>query len=169
MQIDPYGELTQKVSALSKAMAVGTDDEDISVPYEPYLSVKAILDPNSPGYFQTYTFNYKPQSLVRYFDDQYPSASGIGLFSFEKEDNDDDGDGDPLNALGSVFGMEQDKQLRKEPKQVKEKTYKTPVERSVGRPHDLGWFEKLNYIPADEVVSFGEMPQGRIIPDEECD
>jgi hypothetical protein len=102
-------------------------------------------------------------------DNQYPSASGVGLFSFEKEDNDDDSFGEnPLNALGSVFGIEQERQLRKEPKPDNETTYKVPIERSVGRPHELGWFEKLNAQPSKK-VRLGEMPAGRIIPDEECD
>ena len=169
MQADPYGELTEKVLALFQAMAVGTDDENIFLPYEPYLSVKASLDPNSPGFFQTYTWNVNKKSLVRYFDNQYPGSSGLGLFSFEKEDNDDNGDDNPLNAFGSVLGIEQEKQLRKEPKVEKEVTYKPPAVRAVGRPHGLGWYEKMTRIPPGKRVRFGEIPSGRIIPDEECD
>lgn len=74
MQIDPYGDLTNKVEALYSAMAVGTDDQ--RDPYIPYL---ANTDPNGPGFFQTYTFNYAKQSLVRFLDNQYPSAGGVDL------------------------------------------------------------------------------------------
>mmetsp|Transcript_8496 Transcript_8496/g.21203 ORF Transcript_8496/g.21203 Transcript_8496/m.21203 type:complete len:650 (+) Transcript_8496:193-2142(+) len=169
MQIDPYGDLTEKVLALFQAMAVGTDDEKIFLPYGPYLSEKARLDQNSPGYFQTYTWDYPTKSLVRFFDNQFPSASGVGLFSFEKDDVDDNEGADPMNALGSMLGIEQDKQLRKEPKPEKETTYTVPVERSVGRPHELDWFDKLNETPSNKVVRLGEVPSGRIIPDEECE
>lgn len=169
MQIDPYGDLTEKVFELSRAMAKGTDDERLLYPYAPVIHPGTSINPDSPGFFQTYTWNYPRQSVVRFLDNQYPSASGVGLFSFEKEDNDDDSFGEnPLNALGSVFGIEQERQLRKEPKPDNETTYKVPIERSVGRPHELGWFEKLNAQPSKK-VRLGEMPAGRIIPDEECD
>jgi hypothetical protein len=72
MQIDPYGDVTNKIDDLYQAMAVGTDD--LRDPYEPYL---ANLDKKGPGYFQTYTFNHNKQSIVRFLDNQYPSAANI--------------------------------------------------------------------------------------------
>lgn len=71
MQTDPYGDLTNIIDKLYKAMAVGTDDE--RDPYNVYLGNK---DPNGPGYFQSYTFNHERLSLVRFLDSQYPSAGG---------------------------------------------------------------------------------------------
>lgn len=71
MQIDPYGDLTNILDKLYKAMAVGTEDE--RDPYNEYLGN---MDPNGPGYFQSYTFNHERLSLVRFLDSQYPSAGG---------------------------------------------------------------------------------------------
>jgi hypothetical protein len=72
MQIDPYGDVTNKIDDLHQAMAVGTDD--VRDPYTPYL---ANTDKNGPGYFQTYTFNHNKQSIVRFLDNQYPSAGNV--------------------------------------------------------------------------------------------
>ena len=69
MQIDPYGDLTNILDKLYKAMSVGTDDE--RDPYEAYLGN---VDAKGPGYFQSYTFNHERLSLVRFLDSQYPSA-----------------------------------------------------------------------------------------------
>ena len=69
MQIDPYGDLTNKLEDLFHAMAVGTDDER-----DPYFDYLANIDSNGPGYFQTYTFNHAKQSIVRFLDNRYPSA-----------------------------------------------------------------------------------------------
>lgn len=76
MQIDPYGDLTNKVEDLYRAMAVGTDDE--RDPYTPYL---ANLDQKGPGFFQTYTFNHPRNSIVRFLDNQYPSAGSVELLA----------------------------------------------------------------------------------------
>jgi hypothetical protein len=86
MQIDPYGDITNKVEALHSAMAVGTNDE--RDPYVPYL---ANVDPNGPGFFQTYTFNYAKQSIVRFLDNQYPSAGGVDLIGKASPESDDGG------------------------------------------------------------------------------
>jgi hypothetical protein len=86
MQIDPYGDLTNKVEALHSAMAVGTDDE--RDPYVPYL---ANVDKNGPGFFQTYTFNYAKQSIVRFLDNQYPSAGGVDLLGGAPSEESGDG------------------------------------------------------------------------------
>ena len=63
MQIDPYGDIKNVVGRLCEAVSVGT--EDARDPYIPYLNN---LDKESPGYFQTYTFNHDRQSLVRFLD-----------------------------------------------------------------------------------------------------
>ena len=63
MYLDPYGDIRNTVDKLAKAMAVGTDDE--RNPYAPYI---ASVSKNSPGYFETHTFNYHPMSLVRFLD-----------------------------------------------------------------------------------------------------
>jgi hypothetical protein len=82
MQTDPYGDLTNKVEELYHAMEVGTDDE--RDPYEAYLCNP---DPKGPGYFQTYTFNHAKYSLVRFLDNQYPSATKVDLFVPIEEDD----------------------------------------------------------------------------------
>lgn len=66
MQTDPYGDLTNIVEKLVKAMSVGTIDER-----DPYAVYLANPDPDGPGYFQTYTFNHGKLSLVRFLDNQY--------------------------------------------------------------------------------------------------
>jgi hypothetical protein len=63
MYLDPYADIRNTVDKLQKAMAVGSDDA--RNPYEPYLNS---LSRDSPGYFQTYTFNHHPMSLVRFLD-----------------------------------------------------------------------------------------------------
>lgn len=73
MQTDPYGDLTNILDKLYKAMAVGTDDE--RDPYDIYLGN---MDPKGPGYFQSYTFDHERLSLVRFLDSQYPSAGRGG-------------------------------------------------------------------------------------------
>lgn len=73
MQTDPYGDLTNILDKLYKAMAVGTDDE--RDPYDIYLGN---MNPKGPGYFQSYTFDHERLSLVRFLDSQYPSAGRGG-------------------------------------------------------------------------------------------
>lgn len=63
MQIDPYADLRNVMSRLSATMAVGTDDAR-----DPYTSYLFSPNKDSPGYFQTYTFNHDRQSLVRFLD-----------------------------------------------------------------------------------------------------
>ena len=63
MYLDPYADIRNVVDKLQRAMSVGTEDE--RNPYEPYL---ASLSVDSPAYFQTYTFNHHPMSLVRFLD-----------------------------------------------------------------------------------------------------
>ncbi|KAG7361965.1 hypothetical protein IV203_025631 [Nitzschia inconspicua] len=75
MQIDPYADLTNKVELLYRAMAIGTDEE--RDPYEKYLGMDAVTDPTNPAYFETYTFNAPPNSLVRFIDNQYPEREGF--------------------------------------------------------------------------------------------
>ena len=74
MQTDPYGDLTNIVDKLIKAMSVGTNDER-----NPYAVYIASTDPESPGYFQTYTFNHEKLSLVRFLDGQYERSGGAEL------------------------------------------------------------------------------------------
>jgi hypothetical protein len=63
MYLDPYADIRNVVDKLQRAMCVGTDDE--RDPYEPYLQSLSV---DSPAYFQTYTFNHNPMSLVRFLD-----------------------------------------------------------------------------------------------------
>ena len=58
-----------------------------------------------------------------------------------------------------------DKNLRTEPKPEVKETYKVPEERGTGRPHKLGWFERLN-TEEGEKLRLGERPPGKIIQDD---
>ena len=78
---------------LSKAMAVGTDDE--INPYAPYLS---IIGEKSPAYFETYTFNHHPMSLVRFLDEKKFEGGATQYEAKPKKDN------NPFAAV-SIFGM----------------------------------------------------------------
>ena len=80
MQIDPYGDLTNKLGDLSRAMAVGTDDAR-----DPYAAYAASVNPGDPGFFQTYTFDHPKRSLVRFLDNSYPSARDEDLWGGETE------------------------------------------------------------------------------------
>jgi len=57
------------------------------------------------------------------------------------------------------------KSLRSEPMVVKETRYQPPVERAMGRPHELGWLEKLE-TPEEDWVRLGQVPTGRIITED---
>ncbi len=71
--------------------------------------------------------------------------------------------------LGGLFnlggGDNSEKSLRSEPKPEKYEKYNVPDERKAGRPHEMGWFERLNK-PKDEKMRLGQVPPGRIIPEE---
>ena len=53
--------------------------------------------------------------------------------------------------------------LRVEPKYEPEGDYDAPEERKIDRPHELGWFERLNDSDG-KGGRLGEMAPGRIIP-----
>lgn len=87
MQIDPYGDLTNKLEDLYRAMAIGTDDER-----DPYAVYTASVTPGSPGFFQTYTFNHSKNSIVSFLDNQYPSAANsVDLFTGAEEGAEEEG------------------------------------------------------------------------------
>lgn len=174
MQVDPYADLTMKVDQLYRAMAVGTDDA--RDPYAKYLGLEASLDPKNPAYFETYTFNYPPNALVRFLDNTYPSAGGIsGLVGpaptkvDSSEGGSNDNNNNPFDGLSNLFNSIGDigeKNLRSEPKFDEENTvYIVPKERADGRKHNLGWFEELN-APNGKEARLGELAPGKIIPDE---
>lgn len=158
MQKDPYADLTNKVESLFRAMAIGTDDA--RNPYESYLSNP---DPKGPGYFQTYTHNHHQQSIVRFLDNKYEGGAVEFIGLPEKEESDDGG------FLGGLFNFGGDdkksgpvKSLRSEPTEQAEGTYRAPDIRQMGRPHMLGWLEKLE-TPEEDQMKLGQVPAGRII------
>lgn len=148
MQLDPYGDITNVVDKLNRAMAVGSDDE--RDPYKVYL---ANPSPDGPGYFQTYTFNHDSLSLVRFLDSQYERESGGGASA----------------APQSVeftdffnFGGEQNAGLRSKEQEKTSSVYKVPAARAAGRPHDLGWLDLLAE-DKEEQLRLGKIPAGKII------
>eukprot|EP00957_Ditylum_brightwellii_P026288 1988426-Ditylum_brightwellii.AAC.1 len=63
MQLDPYGDITNTLLRLSDALAVGSEDER-----DAFVDYVANTSKNSPGWFQTYTFDHEVNSLVRFLD-----------------------------------------------------------------------------------------------------
>lgn len=156
MQVDPYADLTNLLERLSKAMAVGTDDERI--PYETYLANK---DPNGPGKFQTYTFNHEKLSLVRFLDSQYESAGSSDVSSPSDSQ---------MGGLENLFGgflknnAAGSAPLRTNPVEEVGDFYTVPKERAAGRPHNLGWLDLLNDSENSGTdLRLGKVPPGRII------
>lgn len=162
MQIDPYGDITKKVGDLYRAMAVGTDEER-----DPYAIYELSLKPGQPGFFQTYTFDHNKKSLVRFLDNQYPSARNVEIFAPPTESEESQGGGFDLGGLFNFGGDDQkEKNLRSDPRPEKFETYTVPDERAAGRPHALGWFDTLNKREGEKKI-LGQVPPGRIIPDDE--
>jgi hypothetical protein len=154
MQPDPYGDIYNIIVRLVDAVSVGTDDLTDAF-YKDYLGNQDSV--NGPGSFQTYTFNHAPLSRVRFLDGQYPSATSRGV-DLQKRSVEDDG----FFGLDNLMGQRKD--LRSEPV-VDTTPYKVPVERAVGRPHELGWLDLLND-DADmkaDTAKFGQVKPGRVI------
>jgi hypothetical protein len=181
LQIDPYADITNKVQDLCYAMAVGTDDA-----FDPYLEYLgfATLNKDNPAYYETYTFNASPNSVVSFMDNQYESAgNNIETFIGPTPSVDDAtasksrtfnnpldgffkaGGDNPIESLFGDLGMG-DKDLRSEPPaETEDPVTRVPKERSIGRSHEAGWLDVLDG-PEGEVLRMGEVPTGRIIPDE---
>lgn len=126
MQIDPYGELKSVVGRLCDAMAVGTDDER-----DPYARYLTNLDPNGPGFFQTYTFDHDKQSMVRFLDNVKEVKGGVG-------GADSVFDRLTTEAKGFLNFAKNDDTVKKV-----EEAYVTPADRACGRPSNLGWLDLL--------------------------
>jgi len=140
MQLDPYGDITNTLSRLSDALAVGTEDER-----DPYVDFIANSKKNSPGWFQTYTFDHEVNSLVRFLDNTKKIEDGTaGPIE------------DVTRQLGNeardIFGVE-----RKSTFETDDGTYKVPKKRSMGRPHMMGWLDLLG----DEEMTGGEETKGK--------
>jgi hypothetical protein len=172
MQADPYCDLTNKIEQLYRAMAVGTDDG--RDPYEPYMGPDAPMDLNSnPFYAETYTFNYDQMSLMNFLDNNYRSGGAFSVMVGELDDEDAaSGSSNPLDMFGNVmsgligFDDNSGRQLRPEVNLLAEEPdYETPEARADSRPHDIGWFEKIN-TPNGKPTTMGDIKPGRIIPDE---
>eukprot|EP00591_Stephanopyxis_turris_P000676 CAMPEP_0195510334 /NCGR_PEP_ID=MMETSP0794_2-20130614/3008_1 /TAXON_ID=515487 /ORGANISM="Stephanopyxis turris, Strain CCMP 815" /LENGTH=581 /DNA_ID=CAMNT_0040637735 /DNA_START=268 /DNA_END=2011 /DNA_ORIENTATION=- len=135
MQIDPYGDFTNVVAKLCEAMAVGTEDQR-----DPYAKYLYNLDKNGPGYFQTYTFNFNPNSMVAFLD----KAGSKKIVA---------GSAGPADDIARQLGTEFQGILGlSEPKKVTrgmglddddDMEYIPPKRRSLGRPHNMGWLDLL--------------------------
>lgn len=195
MPVDPYADLTNKVQDLAYAMAVGTDDAHD--PYEPYLGMASLDKDspayfesytfNSPknSIIRFLDNQYASAgSGIESFIGPPPTAeeeaeANLGVGSRGGGDNPFDmmdalfkdmtgGDnplGDFFSELAGGAGMGE-KNLRSEPKPDRETVYRVPKERSMGRPHEVGWLEFLE-VPENERYRLGEVPPGRIIPDDD--
>lgn len=155
MYMDPYSDIRNVVDRLAKAMAVGTDDE--RNPYAPYLSV---IGDKSPAYFETYTFNHHPMSLVRFLDEK-KFAGGATQYDASKEKK----DSNPFAAMFNL-GVEDPKidPVDRAPAMNYDDPglYNPPKQRAAGRPHETGWLEKLQGLDT-ESDKFGFVAPGKII------
>ena len=122
------------ISKLIIAKSIGTDDER-----DPYIQYLVNIDPNGPGTFQSYTMNHEKLSLVRFLDSQYESAGSISSPEISS------------NGLSNLFNFGGNKQQSQQLPQTesswkiddKDKFYKVPKVRVIGRPHNLGWLDLL--------------------------
>eukprot|EP00527_Entomoneis_sp_CCMP2396_P006226 CAMPEP_0198149350 /NCGR_PEP_ID=MMETSP1443-20131203/46128_1 /TAXON_ID=186043 /ORGANISM="Entomoneis sp., Strain CCMP2396" /LENGTH=567 /DNA_ID=CAMNT_0043814353 /DNA_START=206 /DNA_END=1906 /DNA_ORIENTATION=- len=129
MQTDPYADIVNTMEKLIGAMSVGSDDE--RDPYAEYLLKK---DPSGPGRFKTYTFNHDEQSLVRFFDSSITSTGGKA-----------GGSGSGSGGLAGLFNFGGGGGSSPKEMPNTAETYKVPPARAAGRPHELGWLEKMQY------------------------
>jgi len=156
LQIDPYSDLRNVVLRLSEAIAIGTPDDATDSPYIPYI---ANTSKDSPGYFETYTFDHDRQSMVKFLDSAKVIKQGtigptdslmdqIGneaatLFGFGGGGGTATNNGNTDNAASaSTSNSSQSSSTY---------VYKTPEDRSAGRPHNLGWLSLLG----DEEMTAG--------------
>lgn len=73
-----------------------------------------------------------------------------------------------FGGLFNLGGEPKEKNLRSEPKYDVFETYKVPEERASGRPHNLGWVEKLSaFTPFEGKGILGQVPPGTIIMEED--
>lgn len=162
---DPYMDIYKVIFKLHKAMCVGTDD--VKCPYDPYITNPS---KDSPGYFQTYTFNSDPNGLVAFMDEvtfgEVQKTEVAEAASSPEIDN-------PFQSLDKLqesletfveeFGKSPDD--RGVQIMVTEGAeYVPPKERALGRPHNLGWYEGLLELwDSGPQSSFSEVPAGKII------
>ena len=71
LQIDPYGDLKNKITRLSEALSMGSGEE-----VNPYKNYLYNLNTNGPGFFQTYTADHHQNSMVRFLDQATPLKEG---------------------------------------------------------------------------------------------
>merc|ERR1712176_220905 len=157
MQLDPYADITIIIQKLIIAMTVGSDDE--RDPYIPYL---ANLDPNGPGYFQTYTFNHGLNSVVRFLDAKYEQSGSEGIADLATDIAEDSAEG-IQNLFKFDGGLNPNDSMRPAPEvdDFEKKPYKVPSVRAAGRPHEMGWLQVLD--DEDDVPEFSQVLPGRII------
>jgi len=151
MYLDPYADIRNVVDKLQRAMVIGTDDA--RSPYDPYLND---LSSESPGYFQTYTFNHGPMSLVRFLDTK--------KFDPEKQNNDKEEDENPFTSFFQDFGGNSKPKNKIQASPFDDSgEYIVPKGRSLGRPHNMNWLESLDEMEDAEDGVFAQVPPGRII------
>jgi len=141
LQTDPYGDLSNTVDRLARALAVGTKDTSDEA-YAEYLCQKAN---EGPGGFESYTFNYDQLSIIKFLDNQY-TRNKVPLDKRDKREG------------PNLFAAFQQQLQSEEPKSQQpfdeEQEYKTPAARAAGRPHNTGWLKRLeepNPVPMGEI------------------
>mmetsp|Transcript_16480 Transcript_16480/g.24323 ORF Transcript_16480/g.24323 Transcript_16480/m.24323 type:complete len:586 (-) Transcript_16480:1061-2818(-) len=163
---DPYMDIWQVISKLHKAMCVGTDDA--KCPYEPYINNPS---KDSPGYFQTYTFNSDPNGLVAFMDESLGEAQKVEVP--QKQESTPQAVDNPFESIDKLqesleifveeFGQSPDDR-GVQIMSAEGAEYIPPKERALNRPHDLGWYEDLLKLwDSDPKGAYGEVPAGKII------
>jgi len=130
LQIDPYGDLKNKITRLSEALSMGSGEE-----VNPYKNYLYNLNTNGPGFFQTYTADHHQNSMVRFLDQATPLKEGTF------------GPNNVGNVLSNEFSVLTGVKVGGE--KISKTDYdgsyfKPPQRRTLGRPHDLGWLDLLN-------------------------
>jgi len=126
MQLDPYGDITNTLLRLSDALAVGSEDER-----DAFVDYVANTSKNSPGWFQTYTFDHEVNSLVRFLDNTKKIEDGTAgpIEDVSRQLG---------NEARGLFGFEAKSSFEKE-----DGSYSVPKKRAMNRPHMVGWLDLL--------------------------
>jgi len=165
---DPYLDIYMVISKLHKAMSVGTDD--VKSPYDPYIND---VSKDSPGYFQTYTFNSDPNGLLAFLDEATwgnPEMDKVNEEARKKSQM----NSNPFESLDKLqesletfvdeFGAKNQQERGVQIVATENAEYIPPKERALGRPHNLGWYEDLLALwDSNPKGSFAEVPSGEIV------
>lgn len=168
LPIDPYGDLSNLLESLIVAMSKGSDEAE-----SPFNPIVLSLNENDPGYIETYTFNTYSKSLLKTLDIDLRNKRAKlprGRVAYkapprEKKSKKKEPEKPRDFSLKSIY-FSMKKPLREDPDYLadEELPYTPPACRNLGRPHELGWYERACH--EHDVDSQAEIKPGRIIMEE---